>query len=261
MFPSNYQCDGQLNIWEYLGTIKTDPEPTKPICKHSGHSCNKEELYNVAHGDGIECPKNVCCRYCKFPFCGARCNGSEEPGIKPDDSICEGCKWRETEGRELSVDWHGQTWVYKCPGTACANWKRGTPLNLTAEAESIAMPEYDFQERTNFPYCYNRDFLPSLDKVIEIIEDHFGIGFEEKPCEWDESIERVFTKKKGKGIFEVYESHYAESVNNGVRHISASYDEPMWGRGRACDNLHEIMRFFEVMTEANKQSKKRKNNG
>ncbi len=49
------------------------------ICKHSGHTCNKEELWKVANTlDGITCNR-VCCRQCDVRLCGARCNGSEEP--------------------------------------------------------------------------------------------------------------------------------------------------------------------------------------
>lgn len=51
----------------------------KPICKHSNHECNKEELWKIADSlDDIECP-HACCRQCEEIMCGARCNGSEEP--------------------------------------------------------------------------------------------------------------------------------------------------------------------------------------
>ena len=50
-----------------------------PVCSHSGHSCNKKELWKVADTlDEIMCP-HVCCRKCGTRLCGARCNGSEEP--------------------------------------------------------------------------------------------------------------------------------------------------------------------------------------
>lgn len=50
--------------------------PDKPICKYSNHSCNKENLWEVAEMDGGQC-KRVCCRQCDVVGCGARCNGSE----------------------------------------------------------------------------------------------------------------------------------------------------------------------------------------
>ena len=53
-------------------------EMFKPICKHSNHSCNKENLWEVAEMDGGTCQR-VCCRQCDITGCGARCNGSEEP--------------------------------------------------------------------------------------------------------------------------------------------------------------------------------------
>lgn len=49
------------------------------VCKFSGHTCNKEELWKVAESlDDPFCP-HVCCRFCNTKHCGARCNGSEEP--------------------------------------------------------------------------------------------------------------------------------------------------------------------------------------
>lgn len=50
-----------------------------PACSHSGHTCNKKELWKVADTlDEIMCP-HVCCRRCGVRLCGARCNGAEEP--------------------------------------------------------------------------------------------------------------------------------------------------------------------------------------
>ena len=69
MSIKNYECEGQLNIFNFL----------KVECLFSGHTCNKEELWKVADTlDMVACP-HVCCRSCDVRFCGARCNGSEEP--------------------------------------------------------------------------------------------------------------------------------------------------------------------------------------
>lgn len=79
----DYECEGQLNIFDYL-------KEKNRVCKFSEHTCNKTELWKIAHSfDDIECPE-VCCRNCDVRLCGARCNGSEEP--KPeitDDYIRE----------------------------------------------------------------------------------------------------------------------------------------------------------------------------
>ena len=88
-----YDSNGKYEIDIYHCGI--DGHPTKSesgrpgtkciknhICKHSGHTCNKEELWKVANTlDGITCNR-VCCRQCDVRLCGARCNGSEEP-LKP----------------------------------------------------------------------------------------------------------------------------------------------------------------------------------
>lgn len=65
----DYECEGQLSIFDLI----------KPECTFSGHTCNKENLWDVADTlDEIKCP-HVCCRQCEQRFCGARCNGSDEP--------------------------------------------------------------------------------------------------------------------------------------------------------------------------------------
>ena len=85
-----YDSNGKYEIDIYHCGI--DGHPTKSesgrpgtkciknhICKHSGHTCNKEELWKVANTlDGITCNR-VCCRNCDVRLCGARCNGSKEP--------------------------------------------------------------------------------------------------------------------------------------------------------------------------------------
>lgn len=60
---------------------KPKEKDTKQVCKHSEHTCNKEELWKVAETfDDISCSR-TCCRNCKESLCGARCNGSEAPSV------------------------------------------------------------------------------------------------------------------------------------------------------------------------------------
>lgn len=61
----------------------------KPVCKHSEHTCNKEELWKVAEDIGEDCPKS-CCRACSNENCGARCNGA--PKDKPIEKY--GVTWQ-----------------------------------------------------------------------------------------------------------------------------------------------------------------------
>ena len=73
---------GQISIFEYL-------EEKTRVCKFSNHTCNKENLWEVADSlDELQCP-HVCCRKCNTRNCGARCNGSEEPKAIIDEYIQE----------------------------------------------------------------------------------------------------------------------------------------------------------------------------
>ena len=74
----HYEYEKYLVCDAFKQTIDAKPKLEKPICQYSNHSCNKENLWEVAEMDGGQCNR-VCCRQCDFVGCGARCNGSEEP--------------------------------------------------------------------------------------------------------------------------------------------------------------------------------------
>lgn len=92
--------EGQMSIFDLPGFIPEEPKTPaqiwadetgvsdywqhdikfvddKPVCKHSGHSCNRKELWAVAD-TLLEC-SHTCCRQCSIRCCGVRCNGSKEP--------------------------------------------------------------------------------------------------------------------------------------------------------------------------------------
>lgn len=155
---------------------------------------------------------------------------------KADDSVCEGCKWRRNKARELEVDEHGQTWVYKCPGTACANWRHGTPLNLS-------MPRDEIEDHEEHIYCYNRDFLPELKNLIPMIESEFDIRFTEYT---DFRGRTAYKYKYRKTEFEIHDSEYnTGGEKQGKRFVSTSWSYTMGGFSMPCDNLKEVMGIME----------------
>ena len=94
------QCDGQINLFDILSRqvvqeeqnlrVQVVSQNDKPICQFSGHTCNKEAVWEVADtlDDKADCP-HTCCRKCDVKGCGARCSGSEEPKLKPGDWVEE----------------------------------------------------------------------------------------------------------------------------------------------------------------------------
>lgn len=172
----------------------------------------------------------------------------EEPkhnDVQPDDSICEGCKWRNHEGRNLEVEEHGYTWVYCCPGTACMNYPHGTPLNLSCQSD---FSEYGLESEEKI-YCFNRDFLPSLEQCAEYVKKKFGFHFTTYQFEWDDKeINRTIYKcvfKKG-SVLELTESTYSGTDK---RYIGVSWEGRKAGFGAPCDNLREVERFVEQAWE------------
>ena len=83
------------------------------MCNFSGHTCNKQNLWEVAHTlDNIHCPE-TCCRQCNVRLCGARCNGSEEPKHIPpiDRYLRYGPHTLVEEVREEAKSWLDQNGV------------------------------------------------------------------------------------------------------------------------------------------------------
>ncbi len=90
-------------------------------CKHSGHSCNKEELWKIAKED-VNCPQ-ICCRLCNFEDCGARCNGAERSTYKKKPLVwrmsltavyteCPYCHMTNTEKHNTSGTYCGKCMKY-----------------------------------------------------------------------------------------------------------------------------------------------------
>lgn len=117
------------------------------ICKHSEHTCNKEELWKVAEDIGENCPKS-CCRACENENCGARCNGA------PKTSRLE--KMIEAQAKESKSCWD------------CINWiDNGCLINN----DYARYHKYD-NERASLPRCENRNrFYPKSMSLCENKED------------------------------------------------------------------------------------------
>ena len=55
---------------------------------------------------------------------------------------CEGCEWERDPHAFVEVDERTEyRWKYCCPGTACANWNKGTPMNIDCGC-SYYKPKY-----------------------------------------------------------------------------------------------------------------------
>ena len=109
----------QMTIFDLL-----KEEPKEIICKHSGHTCNKEELWKIAESfDDLLCHK-VCCRQCHSKLCGARCNGSKEPEASAWDLFHEHCKHGGSTryNEELGRTQHLCSFANGRPARSWADW-------------------------------------------------------------------------------------------------------------------------------------------
>lgn len=80
--------NGFAHYRQYAYKLKGDvsAEIQEVKCKHSGHVCNKENVWEVADtldDKSASCP-HICCRQCSVDGCGARCVEREWTECKKD---------------------------------------------------------------------------------------------------------------------------------------------------------------------------------
>ena len=118
------ELQGQYSIFDFLNQKEkaTDSEEDlkqndddinqKPICKHSQHPCNREELFKIANSlDDIKCPE-ICCRLCKINTCGARCNGAPAPAPTDTPSLREEYDIQLPKKKYQEEDGYCDVWHY-----------------------------------------------------------------------------------------------------------------------------------------------------
>ena len=258
-YPSNYVCDGQLNIWDYLGTAK-EPEDvckseenlceSEEVCEHSHHKCNCEELWKVAEMDGIECNR-CCCIGCATKFCGARCSGSSEPKDHPpvDPDIASG----ERKPYEYTFERYvGQkVWCY---------------LNDYDEpqiGEIIAFDHYYTEVKVHYEYYALTNLtvkpctLPTLEETVALITEKYGLEFETYQGDWNLPDNPTIYKHvfKKHSVLEISECHYNPSD---VRFIAVDWDGWHESVSRPCDDLSEVYHGVDYAIYRNEHAKKPK---
>lgn len=122
-------CGGTIEPCRFGGPFKWPQNETQIVCKFSGHSCNKENLWEVAEMDGGTCNR-VCCRQCDLVGCGARCNGSEEPKtLQPGQRVYVVKKGDVREAKVLD-----ETRIYGSDNHYRLQYTTGT-YDVTSDAE------------------------------------------------------------------------------------------------------------------------------
>jgi len=212
--------DGQMSIFdfpEYMPEDKTKAEPKKMICMHSGHECNKDELFKIAEEDNPFCP-HVCCRFCQEKTCGVRCNGAAAaadtnkgecnlgPDAKDEDKAgnCFYCAWFNRLGNGLKKQQEGCFWQIEFPNhldqeqleshscwlpnpktmKVCASCKHTNPFCY--DGEDMHNPVIN-----NDLYCELSDFhnktpINRRELFVEYrCKKEFGVGFYHRNHEYD----------------------------------------------------------------------------
>ena len=110
---------------------------------------------------------------------------------------------------------------------------------------------WDLASFWDLPKEPEEEELPSLEKAVSILEEHFGIKFEIKQFEWDREIEEdtnpnVYVFKKKKIKIEIDESHYI--IGNQERFIGVDIENREHGYSGCsfpCDSMERLIDSIE----------------
>ena len=162
-------------------------------------------------------------------------------------TTCSGCKWEHSPERFQKKDSKtGYLWTYACPGTACANWQRGTPTNMhmgcckyqKREPEAVQMTIWDFLKEDSL------ETLPEEDMVRQV-GAALGVVFKKDQFFGD------YRAKVGKAILCVEYSRFsADGVESefkkGDRFIGCDIMHGTSGASAPCLSVKEAIEWFEL---------------
>jgi len=238
--PKDYQCDGQLNLWDYAASITPEPKPYEYDFERYigqkvkisiqgetkfGKITSFDHYYTEVETDDEE--KYACSNLNVYPinenvcqFSGHECNMEESHRIA-----------------YMDLD------ILNCPEVCCRN----CDIRLCgARCNGSKEP----------------DPLPSLEEVVGIVSEKFGLQFEKATWEWkDENYFMYVAKYKG-ARFEVDENTYTGGRLNGERFIGVNWNFGTSGSGRGADTINDVLSFFKRrMKETDNLKEKKKKKG
>ena len=198
--PKDYQCDGQLNLWDYAASITPEPKPYEYDFERYvgrkvkisiqgetkfGKITSFDHYYTEVETDDEE--KYACSNLNVYPinenvcqFSGHECNMEESHRIA-----------------YMDLD------ILNCPEVCCRN----CDIRLCgARCNGSKEP----------------DLLPSLEEVVGIVSEKFGLQFEKATWGWKNENYFMYVAKYKGARFEVDENTYTGGRLNGERFIGVN---------------------------------------
>lgn len=224
MIPSNYVCDGQLNIWDYL---KAEPkEVPEEVCEGEENLCESEDS--------------------EFTPVWEPC-GENFPPLAPDIASGERKPYEYTFERYIGQ----KVWCYL------------TDYDEPQIGEIIAFDHYYTEVKVHYEdYALTNltvkpCILPTLEETVALITEKYGLEFETYQGDWNLPDNPTIYKHvfKKHSVLEISEGHYNPSD---VRFIAVDWDGWHESVSRPCDDLEEIYRGVDYAIYRNEHAKKPK---
>lgn len=173
-------------------------------------------------------------------------------------TTCSGCKWEHSSGRfQKKAERTGYIWTYDCPGTACANWKNGTPTNMhwgcskyqKREPRAVQMTIWDFMKED----CL--ETLPEEDMVRQI-GSALRVDFKKDGFFGD------YRARVGKSILSVEYDRFSDDgvecdFKKGDRFIGCDFIDGNNGASAPCLSVQEAIEWFEHYRRKSIENKRR----
>ena len=231
MIPSNYVCDGQLNIWDYLNA---EPE----ICE-SEEKLQESEA-NLCEGEDSE-----------FTPCWDPSDlNNEFPPVDPD--VASGKKKPYEYDFERFIGQKVWCWI---PDEE--EPKIGEIISFDPYYTEVKV-HYEYFALTNL--TVKPCILPTLEETIALITEKYGLEFETYQGDWNLPDNTTIYKHvfKKHSVLEISESHYLCKGGKGARFIAVDWDGWYESASRPCDDLSEVYHGVDYAIYRNEHAKKPK---
>ena len=226
MIPSNYACDGQLNIWDYL---KAEPE----VCESEEKLQESEE--NLCESEDSE-----------FTPVWEPC-GENFPPLDPDVA----------SGKKKPYEYDFERYVGQKVWCYLNDYDEPQIGEITAFDHYYTEVKVHYEDYALTNLTVKPCILPTLEETVALITEKYGFEFETYQGDWNLPDNPTIYKHvfKKHSVLEISEGHYNPSD---VRFIAVDWDGWHESVSRPCDDLSEVYHGVDYAIYRNEHAKKPK---
>lgn len=226
MIPSNYVCDGQLNIWDYL---KVEPE----VC---------ESVENLQESEDNLCKSEDS----EFTPVWEPC-GENFPPLDPDVA----------SGKKKPYEYNFERFIGQKVWCYLTDYDEPQIGEITAFDHYYTEVKVHYEDYALTNLTVKPCILPTLEETIALITEKYGLEFETYQGDWNLPDNPTIYKHvfKKHSVLEISEGHYNPS---GVRFIAVDWEGWHESVSRPCDDLSEVYCGVDYAIYRNEHAKKPK---